>query len=296
MADSIPSSKVRVRLAAPADIHRLVRLLPEGAGSPACARYLLAEDDPSGELLGGAYVTFRSDARRGKTAVFGLAVPDEARAAELGSLLLRACVVQARSDGVATLAFDGMVAEGTSLDALLKTHTFTAVQILTEYVMDGQAMLKACNSAYRWVERKGGIPDDARVTALKEAPVHSVQHLIRRYFGGAPPLRWWTPESKVVSEVSTVVMIGTRVVAALIIRDVDGEAESPHVVVEKEFRHGWVTIALWRRAVCKGLEAGYDHVRFFTGEEQFRSFANFARRMKSESLGRKTRYELALDT
>jgi len=296
MTDPQTPSKTRIRPAGPADIHRLVRLLPKGSGLPVHTRYLVAEDDRSGALLGGAYLTVQPDPRGGKVAAFQLAASDSERAGETTPLLLRACIVQARASAARALAFDGMITEGQPVETLLKAHAFTPAQILTEYVMDGQAMLKACNSAYRWIERKGGIPADARVIPLAEAPAASVQQLIHRYLGGMPALNWQNPNSNVLGDISTAVMVGPRVVAAIVVRDMDGEAESPYDVVEEEYRHGWVTIAMWRRAGLKGLVAGYDKVRFATNEENFRSFANFARRMRATPLGRKIRYRLPLQS
>ena len=94
--------------------------------------------------------------------------------------------------------------------------------------------------------------------------------------------------------ISTVVQLGPRVVGAIIVREMDGDVEAPYDVVDEEFRNSWVTPLLWGRAFRVGLEAGYKTIRFKTSEEQFRSFANFARRMKSTPLGRVIRYVLPL--
>lgn len=287
MADSPDSSDLRIRLAGEADIARLAPLLPLGLSAPNQTRYLVAESGPGGEFAGGAWLSFQRDRQGRHVGHLKIAVPDAARLKEVGSMLLRGCAVQARQGRVSALQYSGMVNETDPLCDLLGEHGFAISRAHTEYIMDAHSMLKACNSAYRWVERKGGIPEDGRAIALRDAPVTPVRQLIRRYLGAMPSLQWWRPGSDILADISTVVMVGPRVVAAIVVRDVDGQAESPFDVVEEGYRRGWVTIALWRRTVQKGIEAGYGTARFVTSEEEFREFANFARRMKAEPLGRK---------
>ena len=297
MDQSHTSSDVRLRPAGPADIHRLVPLLPRGFASPAHSRYLLAECPASGELLGGAYVTLGPGAQGGRTAVFDLTVPDESRLAEVAPLLLRGCIVQARAAGATALGPEGLISEGDRLEELVRAHGFAPVQTLTEYVMDTHKMLEACHSACRRVKSEGGPPAGGRVLPLSEAPRVPVQELIRRHLGASPDLDWQGPGARVSGHLSTVAQIGHRVVGAIVIEEINGEALAPYDVVveeEEEFRKGWVPIVLWRESVTKGIESGYDEVRFRTNEEQFRAFADFAERMESTPVGQQTRYSLAL--
>jgi hypothetical protein len=102
------------------------------------------------------------------------------------------------------------------------------------------------------------------------------------------------PGSRVEPDLSTVVLLGPRVAGALVVHVVDGKAEAPYVVVDEEFRSSWVTVALWHRTFQKGAEAGYQSVHFRTHDEQFKAFANFARRMEATAAGREIWYRLDL--
>jgi len=284
--------RAQLRPARPHDIARLVRLMPRGAGAPMHTRYLLAEN-ANGEFLGGAYLTINPKARGVPAACFQLAAADEAHADEIASLLLAGCVAQARADRAEMLSHDGMVREGSPMDRFLRAHGFEEAHALTEYVMDVEAARDAIDSAYRHIARRGRIPPDGRVLALQDAPIEPVQSLIARHLGPVADLDWNVAGSRVLADVSTVVQLGPRVVGALVIRDLEGQAEAPYDVVDKEFRAGWVTVAMWRRSCLKGTEAGYRSIRFKTSE-RFKVFSNFARRMQSAVLAREFRYVMPL--
>jgi len=289
-----PSSTLRVRYARPRDLGLVARLLPGGPALPPQARCVVAEDPGTAEALGAAYVVaIRGGAGRARTA-FRFAATESDRAEEAGAALIEACMAEARASGAHILLHDAMVQEDTAAEHLLLIHGFTPTQTLTDYVMDVPKARRAVDSAWRVVERRGGIPPEGRVMALSKAPLHPVRQLITRYLGSPGDLDWNASGSNIRSDVSTVVQVGPRVVAALIVCEIDGQAEAPYDVVDEEFRKGWVTIALWRRTFHQGMEVGYETVRFKTNDENLKVFANFAHRMGAVALARESRYELLI--
>jgi hypothetical protein len=257
-------------------------------------RCLVAESVADRRLLGAALLTVNANARGGGSGLFHWAV-DAGAPPEAAHLLIAGCIAQARAAGARDLAFQGGVPAGSLMDGLLRGFAFQPLQTLVQYDMDVEAARKAVQSAHRWIERKGGIPADGRVTALSEAPLVPVAELIARYVSVPQDLDWHAPGCRVLAEISTVVQKGPRVVGALIVYDIDGaKAEAPYDVVDEEFRGSWVTVAMWHRTCVKGAEAGYKTVHFKTNDEQFRDFARFARRMKSKPVGREIWYRLDL--
>jgi hypothetical protein len=285
---------VRLRPARPTDTPRLLRLLPQIATALDRMRCLVAESASDRRILGGASLLLGRDPRGGGTASFQWATEEKA-SPDTARLLIAGCIAQARAAGAQSLLVRGGVTEGSPADGLLREFAFQPVQTLVQYDMDVAAGWKAVQSAYRWIERKGGIPADGRVIALSEAPLVPVVELITRYLGAAQGLDWHTPGSRVRADISTVVQKGPRTIGALIVYDIDGaKAEAPYDVVDEEFRTSWVTVAMWHRTFQKGTETGYKTVHFKTNDEQFRTFANFARRMNSKPVGREIWYRMDL--
>jgi hypothetical protein len=294
MSGAGSASSVRLRPACPADAPRLRRMLPQIAKAPDRTRCLVAESEADRRILGAALLTISHNPGGEYSGAFRWTA-DSGAPPETNRLLIAGCIAEARSAGLDNLAFLGGVSEGSRTDALLREFAFQPIQTLVQYDMDTEAGWKAVQSAYRWIERKGGIPADGRVLAFREAPLAPVAEIIRRYLGGAQDLDRHAPGSRLLADISTVVQKGPRVIGALIVFDIDGtRAEAPYDVVDQEFRTSWVTIAMWHRTFQKGVEAGYKTVHFKTDDEQFRSFANFARRMKSRPIGREIWYQLDL--
>jgi hypothetical protein len=249
-------------------------------------RCLVAESAGDRRLLGAASFLISPGPRGEEAAVFEWAAEQDVPA-ETDRLLVAGCIAQARAAGAERLTVQGGVLEGSRAESLLRELAFQPFQTLVHYDMDVEAGWKAVQSAHRWIERKGGIPANGRVIALREAPVIPVAELIRRHLSNVPG-------SRVQPDLSTVVLMGPRVVGALVVHVTEGRAEAPYDVVDGEFRSSWVTIAMWHRTFQKGVEAGYKTVRFRTDDKQFKAFANFAHRMKSTPVGREIWYRLAL--
>jgi hypothetical protein len=244
-------------------------------------------------ILGAAFLTISVNSNGLDSGFFRWAAESSAPP-EAVHLLIAGCITQARTAGVEDLAFQGGVSAGSLAESFLREFAFQPFQTLVEYDMDVEAAWKAVRSAYRWVERKGGIPANGRVIALREAPLVPVAELIRRYLRSVQDLDWQAPRSRVQPDLSTVVLVGPRVVGALVIHIIDGKAEAPYDVVDEEFRGSWVTVAMWHRTCRMGAEAGYKTVHFKTNDEQFQDFARFAHRMKSKPVGREIWYRLNL--
>jgi hypothetical protein len=293
MSAAHSASTMRLRPARPADTPRLLRLLPRIAMAPDRIRCLVAESVGDRRVLGAASFLISPGPRGGASAVFEWAA-EQGVPAETGRLLVAGCIAQARAAGAERLTMQGGVPEGSPAESLLRELAFQPFQTLVHYDMDVEAGWKAVQSAHRWIERKGGIPANGRVIALREAPVMPVAELIRRYLSNVQDVDWKVPGSRVQPDLSTVVLMGPRVVGALVVHVMDGRAEAPYDVVDEEFRSSWVTVAMWHRTFQKGVEAGYKTVRFRTDDKQFKAFANFAHRMKSTPVGREIWYRLDL--
>ncbi len=283
-------SSIRIRAAAPADLHLLARWLPRGFKQPGDTRYLVAETDPGGDFLGGAYVLLSKGADRRQHAAFHLDFSQDEEFADLGSLLLRGCIVQARKQGAATLGYETMLPEDSVMSNFLVAQGFTAVQTLTDYEMDLPKLLEACNRVCTSLRHKDKLPPEARILPFGAASEQAALQLVRRQFGISLQL----PAPGFLEDISTVVQFGPRIVGVILARTAGKSVYVPHTVVDEGFRQLWVTPTLWQRFSRKSFDEGYRIVRFATSEKYFRSMANFARRLRSKPLGKQISYRLAL--
>lgn len=267
---------VRIRKAAPSDMHRLAQVLPRGFRLPDTTRYFVAESE-RGELLGGAYMFLSPSLTGGRQAVFNQTLLRSEGLEPLNILLLRACLVQARSLGAESLSYDGMLPEVSEFGNFLTAQGFLPEKTLTGYEMDLADGSKVVRKVCALLARGKKIPADARVMPFTEAPQEASLNLLYRHFGLSPSL----PEHNFLPEMSTVVLCGPRVAGVILAEEKMGGLYVPHTAVDQEFRQGWVTPMLWDRFSLFALEKGYATVGFATSEEQFRSMANFAKRLRS---------------
>lgn len=281
---------VRVRPAAPGDIHLLSYILPKGFKMPDHTRYLVAETDPGGEYVGGAYVFISPLPGNLKHALFQMTYLQDEPIPGLNTLLLRACIVLARKEGAQTMAFDGMISEDTAAEKFLQDNGFKGDNALIDYEMELTTFVEASSKACRLLERRNKPPAEARIIGFNEAQPQPALNLLYRCFGITPHLS----EHTFLENISTVVQFGARIVGVILGEDAKGVLLVPHTGVDEEFRQGWVTPFLWRRFGQQAIEKGYKVGRFRTSEEQFRRLANFAKRFSSVRHGNQYRYSLAL--
>ena len=281
-----PSGEVKIRLAGPADIHRIASHLPQGLSQPINTRYLIAERCDSAELLGGAYFRVAAMAHGVRVASLRLAVHPEILTDDTAMALMAVCLSAAEHAGAQGAVYDCMVEAGSLEESLLLRFGFVSIQTLIDYEIDCRAALAVIDRTMRHLSRSGKVPAEAIVIPLDEAPITPVNTLVAHYLGGSIDAL----SATVLPHISTVATVGPRVVGVTLSANKGRGIDIPYTVNEPGFRNSWVTPAMWRRVAECLIEAGHDKVTYSTNSEQFKNMSNFTRRLGAKETSRQVRY------
>jgi len=282
--------EMTIRTARPSDIHRVVRLLPQGLTHPATTRYLIAEESGASQILGAAYFRLAPAPSGTLLASLRVGISSDLPSTEAARVLLAACVGLARDSGAHAAIYDSMVASGSPEESLLLDGGFSSLQTLIDFELSCSVALQALDRTMENLKRRRRIPPAAEVISLEEAPITPVNALLSRYLGGALDGQ----AGCVRSDISTVARVGPRIVGITVSVDQPGGAYVPYTVAEPGYRNGWVTPAMWQRTIRALVVAQHEYLNYSTNSDQFKAMANFTRRMGSRETGRHVRYGRSL--
>lgn len=286
MKGQILDREIKVRLAGPADIHRVASLLPQGLNHPVNTKYLIAEKSGTAEILGGAYYRINPTANGMRVASLLLSVHPETLMVETATTLLTACLSAAGIAGVGGAVYDAMVTAGSPVETLLLKAGFVPIQTLIDYEINLRAALNVLDRTMRHMKRRGKLPADTSVIPLDEAPITSVNALVSRYLGGSVDAF----AGAVLTDISSVAKVGPKIVGVTVVINKGNGADVPYTVTDPAYRNGWVTPAMWQRTAGELINAQHKDISYCTNSQQFKSMFNFSRRLGSKETGRQLRY------
>ena len=259
------------------------------------ADVIVATEAHGEEPIGAAAVWFTPSRRFPERADCVVHVLEPHRRRGVGRALLGRVTAVAREIGVRQLGTRPLEPKSPGFQFLLACgFEFGAATISCEVPIENLA--NVTRPLYERMEKRGKIPNGARIIPLSEAPREEVCRLVLDNLGFSSQHvaeRLRGTEHGFSQTISRVALLNGKLVGALLITyqkalaSVDATAVLPH------YRHTWVNAALKYFAFEELIARGVERVRFSANSAQHRDTVNLATRTKARVL--KTIFIAALD-
>ncbi len=274
--------RLEIRAPHPAEEPVCRMLLPETAGDAGWREYLLAISGETPFYVG---------------AVSWLRIPGSVRGLCLrvvhtrlregtGSRLLRAAVEAAERRGDGELHCQADPVRDPVAAPFLLARGFNRSGLYRGFETELEPVLAYSSGWSRRLAEAGKIPADARVVALRDAPVEDVARLYAAYIAANPGLPCRSVQAVIEAgafDQSRVLRCGGRVAGMIL-----GTAHPPRIevdawVIEPELRGGWATMLLLADATRTGWDLGGRRIRFHASDHAPETLA-MARRFGAQTI------------
>jgi hypothetical protein len=205
----------------------------------------------------------------------------------IGRALVEAVATEASGE-TARLRSWGLVPEDSVAHAFLKAAGFAVARRFLGFETDGRQFADAIIPLRQRIERKGKIPVELQIVALRDAPLEQVIRLAATELsivrGGLAARLAAQDVSGLSTDLSTVLMLRGAVGGAILVSR-DGDTARVEVnVVAPEQRQGWANVVLLEETVRRGLNGGIKRFRFFS-DEKTRDTVNLGKRAAATVIG-----------
>ncbi len=192
----------------------------------------------------------------------------------------------AYKEGLASLCWQNGIPEGTVLlDCLLK-NGFRVTSRLTEFAAESKSdilkLREAIHSYIDKVKNRRRFPHDASALPLGDVAGSAILSLVKGEFDGFARVSI----AKSDNDLSFAILIGNKLASVFIVEVSDqGIPEVVAFVIDKAYRHSWISLIVYDAFYERLLSLGYEQYRFYVNPDSSGLIQNLAKKYEFKELG-----------
>ena len=277
------AAEIRIVRAGPAEVRRLVALMPHIADQPTQYEFYAAVRAEG--LLGGAAL---SGIRKGSMGISeaGFQVElDEIAPQSAGDMLVQAMKVLARRKGAELLIYQGVVRAGSVQEEMLERCNFStrgaAISLFSVHTAAPE--WSRFIATYEKLKDRGRIPGNAEIVSLNRVAEMSAAALLRRTIGDAGAAL--KAELLNPDTCSIGIKVGSSLLGVHVVSKKKEVAETSHLAIDAKHRGSWIYTALMVEVLLRLRAKELQEWHFKTNPGIHRAILNFANKIEAKPLG-----------